>query len=119
MTVIWILAKSYEVLWRPIRNNEMVQIKENWTDIKGTITRIADSPDRPLFKAVSILVDEARPVTGFANFLADAAGKMLVVNVAADTDLAASMNEGGSIRCRIRRGRKPGDLFMKEESVAV
>lgn len=96
-----------------------MQIKENWTDIRGTIVRIADSPARPSFKAVSILVDEARPVEGFANFLKDAAGKMIVVNVIADTVQAVSMNEGGHIRCRIRRGRKPGDLFAKTETVFV
>jgi D-serine deaminase-like pyridoxal phosphate-dependent protein len=97
----------------------MVQIKENWTDVKGRITRIAASPDRPSFKAVSILVDEAQPVDGFSNFLADAAGKTIVVNVAADTVQAVSMNEGGQIRCRIRRGRKLNDLFAKGESVVV
>jgi hypothetical protein len=97
----------------------MVQIQENWTDIKGKIVGIADSTGRPPFKAVSILVDEARPVEGFANFLADAAGKTIVVHVDADTARAVSMNEGGLIRCRIRRGRRPGDFFAKGESVLV
>jgi hypothetical protein len=95
----------------------MVQIKENWTDVKGKIVGIADSPDRPSFKEVSILVDEARPVEGFANFLDGSSGKTLVVNMAADTVQAVSLNEGASIRCRIRRGRRAGDLFAKGEAV--
>jgi hypothetical protein len=97
----------------------MVQVRENWTDISGTVTAVADSPDRPLFKDVSILVDETRPVRGFANFLKAAQGKTITVRVAADTLKSVSMKEGGSIRCRVRRGRKPGDWFAKGGSVAV
>ena len=97
----------------------MVQIKENWTDVKGTIVRIADSPDRAAFKAVSIHVDEAHPVEGFANLIEDTAGKTIVVNVAVDMAQAVSMNEGGQIRCQIRKGRTLKDFFAKGESVVV
>jgi D-serine deaminase-like pyridoxal phosphate-dependent protein len=97
----------------------MTQIKENWTDIQGTIVRIADSSNRPSFKEVSILVDAAQPVKGFANLLRNAEGKTIVVNVTVDMVQAVSMNEGGKIRCRIRRGRKPKDFFAKGETVTV
>jgi hypothetical protein len=97
----------------------MVQVKENWTEIRGTVTTIADSPGRPLFKDVSILVDESKPVRGFANFLKAASGKTITVHVAADALQSVSMKEGGSIRCRVRRGRKPDDWFAKGDSVVV
>jgi hypothetical protein len=97
----------------------MAQIKENWTDISGTVVAIADSRGRPLFKDVSILVDESKPVTGFASFLAGASGNTITVHVAADTLQSVSMKEGGSIRCRVRRGRKPGDWFAKGGSVVI
>ena len=97
----------------------MVQIKANWTDVKGTIVGIAGSSDRPLFKEVSILVDAARPVKGFSNFLRGAVGKTIVINVSADTVRAVPMSEGGKIRCRIRKGRGPVGLFAKSDTVII
>jgi len=97
----------------------MAQIRENWTDVRGTVVGVADSEAGPSFKDVSILVDGTRTVRGFANFLKGAAGKTVVVKVAADTLQSVSMKEGGSIRCRVRRGRKPDDWFAKGEIVVV
>jgi len=99
--------------------SEMTQIRENWTDVRGTVVGVSGSTKRPLFAEVSILVDEARPVSGFENFLGNAAGRTVVVNVPADTVRALPMNEGVKIRCRVRRGRGPNDLFAKAGSVAV
>jgi hypothetical protein len=97
----------------------MAQIRENWTDISGTVVAVADSDGRPLFKDVSILVDETRPVKGFASLLKGASGRTITVHVAADTAASVPLNAGGPIRCRVRRGRKPGDWFAKGESVST
>jgi hypothetical protein len=96
----------------------MVPIRENWTDVMGRIVEIKEIPGQPGVSLLTVAVSEAREVTGFANFLAGLPGTEVGVIMPAETVARAGCAVGSLVRCRVRRGRNPGDIFAHTESVS-
>jgi 4-hydroxy-3-methylbut-2-en-1-yl diphosphate synthase IspG/GcpE len=95
----------------------MVSIRENWTDIEGTIVEIRALPDEQGASLVTVSVRSVRDVEGFENFLRDISGTAAAIRVPSDVAARAGCAAGKSVRCRIRRGRNPTDIFAHTESV--
>jgi hypothetical protein len=96
----------------------MAQIRENWTDIRGTIMEIRDMPGKPGMVLVTAAVAEAREVEGFADFLSALAGHTAVIIMPVETARRAGCSAGKRLKARVRRGRNQTDIFAHTESVA-
>lgn len=97
----------------------MVQIRENWTDIRGELLDARQSSVRTGFVELEILVTDAAPVPGFVDFLQDRVGTVVIVNVPADAVDLGKLAKGARIAVRVRRGQRPDDLFARAGTLTV
>lgn len=95
-----------------------VPIRENWTDIRGTVREIRDMPGQPGMSLVTVAVAEADEVAGFANLLSGLPGTLAEIIMPAETARLAGCAAGKPLSARVRRGRGPGDIFAHTESVS-
>jgi hypothetical protein len=96
----------------------MAQIRENWTDITGRVIVIKDVPGQPGMSLLTVAVSEAREVQGFANFLAGLPGSEAGITMPVESAARAGCAVGSLVRCRVRRGRNPKDIFAHTDSVS-
>ena len=97
----------------------MVPIKENWTELTGTITMLRASESRPGFLELHLQVEGAAPVPGFADFLSDRVGSTVLINVRKEPLEARKAIPGARVRVRVRRGRHADDLFAHTEHLKI
>lgn len=80
-----------------------VQIIENWTEIHGTVRSVAPSTDVREFVAVTVAVDRATTLEGFANLLTDVVGKEITVLIPEELARSLDIKQGSVITCRVRK----------------
>ena len=91
----------------------MVQMVENWTTVDAVVVAAPKPADLPDFDAVELRVERAQPVPGYANLLADSAGKSLTV--LAPRERLAGICAGVPVRLQVRRA--PGRLFANPDEI--
>ena len=83
-------------------------------EFRLTASRPGRKPaDLPDFDIVELRIDHADPVKGYANLLADSAGRHLTV--AAPRDRLAGLCEGAALRLSVRRA--PGRIFADPDTI--
>ncbi|MEA2997320.1 MAG: hypothetical protein QOG74_2869 [Alphaproteobacteria bacterium] len=80
----------------------VVQVVENRADINGRVLAVAPIAGRPDHRLVAIEVSGVSAVEGYPNLFASAPGTRLEVVLPAA--LAETLQTGGEVGCRIRRG---------------
>lgn len=93
----------------------MVQMVENWTAVDGVVVAAPIAADLPDFDAVELRIKHAGPVAGYANLLADAAGRNMTV--LAPRDRLAGLSAGAAVRLQVRRA--PGRIFADPDAIVV
>lgn len=91
----------------------MAQMIENWTAVDGVVVAAPVPADLPDFDAVELRIEHAAPVAGYANLLADAAGRSMTV--LAPRDRLAGLSVGAAVRLRVRRA--PGRVFADPDEI--
>ena len=91
----------------------MVQMIENWTAVEAVVVAPPRPADLPDFDTVELRIDRADPVKGYANLLADSAGRHLTVVV--PRDRLAGLCEGAALRLSVRRA--PGRIFADPDTI--
>ena len=91
----------------------MVQMVENWTVVDAVVVAPPSAADLPDFDAVELRIEHAAPVAGYANLLADAAGRSMTV--LAPHERLAGLRAGESVRLHVRRA--PGRLFADPDGI--
>lgn len=96
-----------------------MQIRENWTDIEGTLLDSHTSSRRKGFVDLVISVEDVQPVEDYPNFLADQAGQTIVVSIPESVAENKTLAKGAHVSARVRRGRQPSDLFAHTERLVL
>ena len=86
---------------------------QNWTAVDAVGVAAPRPADLPDFDAVELRIERAAPVQGYANLLADAAGKSLTV--LAPHERLTGLCAGASVRLKVRRA--PGRLFANPDEI--
>ncbi len=95
-----------------------VPIIENWTVVTGVAHKIQPTPARKGFAVVTVSVEKAEPVEGFANLLGHAAGQQLEILIPIDLAEQLNLTVGDTIIARVRRG--PDRLnFVHQQHVSA
>lgn len=97
----------------------MVQIRENWADVEGTVRSVRPSGNRPDRCDVDLAVERVDPVEGFPNLVGEPSlGPLELTVVALADDLArAGVTEGARVRGRVRRATST-ELFARRDGLA-
>jgi hypothetical protein len=97
----------------------MVSIKENWTELTGTIGSLRPSDSRRGLVEMNLQVESAAPVPGFADFLSDRVGSTVTVKVKKETLEARNLVPGARVSMQVRRGRDVEDLFAHTQHIKI
>ena len=97
----------------------MTPIKENWTDVAGTVLTAKSTAARPGFVELELAVRDARPVEGYADFLSATAGSKLTVLVREGTVKGGAIVAGQQVQARVRRGADPRVAFSHPDLISV
>ena len=89
----------------------MVQIVENWAELTGTLRSIAPSGKGPDHLTLTIDVETIDDVEGFPNLIGKQAGESVDVVARAELVERSDVEEGGRVRCRIRKAT-PVEIFV-------
>ena len=81
----------------------MVSIRENWSDIVGVIHSLSPAADLKDFLIAVVLIEQVRPVEGFANLLDEAFGTELPIYVPQTLASIHHLAPGTRITCMVRR----------------
>lgn len=96
-----------------------MQVRENWTELEGEVVDVRPSPTREGFVELDIAVRAARPVEGFANFLADCVDSTVTVKIRADAAGVDKLVKGARVSVRARRGQARPDVFAHTRSLKI
>ncbi len=83
----------------------MVQIQENWADVRGQVLSWRPQSDIPHHGLLELSVTHVQAVEGFANLSRDIEGSTIRVYVPAEPGQARELAAGDSVSCRIRKSR--------------
>ena len=89
----------------------MVQIVENWAELTGTLRSIAPSSKGPDHLTLTIDVETIDDVEGFPNLIGTQTGESVDVLARAELVERSGVEEGGRVRCRIRKAT-PVEIFV-------
>ncbi len=98
-------------------DSQMTSIRENWTEITGTIRDVTEVPGQPGMVLVTVAVSETKEVAGYADLLSGLTGTIAGIIMPVETARTARCAGGRRMRARVRRGRLPGDIFAHTKSV--
>ncbi len=96
----------------------MVQIVENWSAVRGAVTRLASSDDVAGFEEVQLDITEAGPVPGFPHLLGDIVGTAVTVLFPRDLVRALDLAPGRVVACRVRLAARRR-IYVSREQVTV
>ncbi|QDE82803.1 hypothetical protein BHS07_15275 [Myxococcus xanthus] len=94
----------------------MVQIQENWADVRGQVLSWRPQSDVPHHGLLELAVTHVQAVEGFANLLRGIEGTSIRVYVPAEPGQSRELAAGDSVSCRIRKSQharyfsRPGGL---------
>jgi hypothetical protein len=88
----------------------MVQIVENWADLKGTVQSISDSDKGPDFCTMLIEVEDVADVEHFPNLVKLSPGEVVSVIARKDAAERSGVVQGGHVRGRVRKA-SPFEIF--------
>lgn len=97
----------------------MQPIRENWTRLEGALASHRPAPERPGFVELVLDVRATRPVEGFADLLADRAGKRVKVFAREEWLAGKPLEEGARVVLRARRGASADALFAHADHIEV
>ena len=81
----------------------MVNIIENWANIKGTIVAISNNPGLPEFYLVEVKLESASDVEGFPNLAKADKGKIIQINVRKTEMEKNNIILNAPISCAVRK----------------
>lgn len=93
----------------------MVQVVENRTAVRARVVAVEAHPTLADHTIVRMAIDQADPVSGYANLLAESVGQTMTVSV--PTNDASKLTVGDVIDARIRKAG-PAAVFAEAGSVA-
>jgi len=102
----------------------MVQVIENWSEIRGRVRELRPDPELPGQLLATVDVEDAQPVAKpdggtFPNLLEDCAGSAVDVYVPEETATQHGLSPGATISARVRRATPtrsfvdPGSLLAQ------
>lgn len=96
----------------------MVQIKENWTDIEGSLISLDSGIETDRFSTVQVKVSATASVLNFTSFLEDTMGKTIIIHVPKEIVHRMKFNVGSQIKCRIRK-TESGQIYLQNQNIEV
>jgi hypothetical protein len=81
----------------------VVQIVENWANVTGRIVAIGATAAAAGHTPIIVQIEQARPVSGFVNLLAESAGETIIVNIRDATAERFDITPGALFSGLVRR----------------
>lgn len=82
----------------------MVQMIENWSDVRGEIKSLSPSPSDPSSCLATVKVSGSDKVASFPNLLEKKVGNEITILVPHAAVQRAALAEGSRVRLRVRQG---------------
>jgi hypothetical protein len=97
----------------------MVSIRENWTQLSGTVTAVRAKEGHHGTLEVDVKVDRTHPLEGFADFLSDRVGATVTIRLKQTDANNERLVPGAYVSMRVRRGRQPDEVFAHGAHIQI